>query len=163
MPVSKVNFGSQTLIDLTSDTVTEDTLLMGTTAHDAAGNSIVGTFKEFVKLWENSDITANFAPQTITLDLSTYQFVMVGFKYSKATADRGTTAVIVRVGDNLLGVASMIGSLAPSVATDMVRRAFDVSASGINFNAGYRKTTTSTSTTAANNQYLIPMYIYGIR
>ena len=43
MAVSKVIYGSQTLIDLTSDTVTEDTLLMGTTAHDAAGNSIVGT------------------------------------------------------------------------------------------------------------------------
>lgn len=43
MPVNKVVFGGQTLIDLTGDTVTPDTLAVGATAHDKTGASIVGT------------------------------------------------------------------------------------------------------------------------
>lgn len=43
MGVSKVNFGGDTLIDLTNDSVTADTLVKGTTAHNAAGEQVVGT------------------------------------------------------------------------------------------------------------------------
>jgi hypothetical protein len=42
-PVNKVVLGNQTLMDLTSDTVTPETLALGTTAHDASGAPIVGT------------------------------------------------------------------------------------------------------------------------
>jgi hypothetical protein len=41
--VSKVIFGGQTLIDLTSDTVTADKLLSGYTAHGADGETITGS------------------------------------------------------------------------------------------------------------------------
>lgn len=40
---NKVVYGAKVLIDLTSDTVTADTLLEGTTAHDASGKKITGT------------------------------------------------------------------------------------------------------------------------
>ena len=43
MAVNKVIFDGQTLVDLTSDTVTSDKLAQGFTAHDASGASIVGT------------------------------------------------------------------------------------------------------------------------
>ena len=43
MPVNKVVFGDRTLIDLTGDTVTPDTLAVGATAHDKTGAPIVGT------------------------------------------------------------------------------------------------------------------------
>lgn len=43
MAVSKVVYGNQTLIDLTGDTVTADTLLAGTTAHSKAGVQLTGT------------------------------------------------------------------------------------------------------------------------
>lgn len=46
MAVNKVDFGDNTLIDLTEDTVTPETLAQGTTAHDASGNKIVGAMKE---------------------------------------------------------------------------------------------------------------------
>ena len=42
MDINKVIFGSQTLIDLTGDTVSEDTLLSGQTAHDKSGAVITG-------------------------------------------------------------------------------------------------------------------------
>lgn len=44
MAISKVNYGDTTLMDLTGDTVTSDTLLEGVTAHNAAGVQITGTF-----------------------------------------------------------------------------------------------------------------------
>lgn len=43
MAVNKVTYGGETLIDLTGDTVTADTLAEGVTAHDASGAEIVGT------------------------------------------------------------------------------------------------------------------------
>lgn len=42
MAINKVEYGGNTLIDLTSDTVTPDTLLEGVTAHNAAGELITG-------------------------------------------------------------------------------------------------------------------------
>lgn len=41
--INKVVLGSETLLDLTSDTVTPSTLMQGYTAHDASGAAIVGT------------------------------------------------------------------------------------------------------------------------
>ncbi len=45
MPVSKVVLNDETMIDLTSDTITSDALIEGVTAHDAAGNAITGTLQ----------------------------------------------------------------------------------------------------------------------
>lgn len=42
MAVNKVEVNGEVKLDLTQDTVTEDTLLQGATAHDAAGNTIEG-------------------------------------------------------------------------------------------------------------------------
>lgn len=43
MAINKVEYGGKTLIDLTEDTVTPETLVEGETAHDASGNRITGT------------------------------------------------------------------------------------------------------------------------
>lgn len=43
MGVSKIVYGGQTLIDLTSDTITKDKLLKDYTAHGKDGEAIVGT------------------------------------------------------------------------------------------------------------------------
>lgn len=45
MPVNKVVFHDETLIDLTSDTVTPETLKKGYKAHAADGSTIVGVFE----------------------------------------------------------------------------------------------------------------------
>ena len=44
MAVNKVVLGSETLLDLTGDTVTRDTLLAGRSAHNAAGEQIEGEY-----------------------------------------------------------------------------------------------------------------------
>ena len=43
MAVNKVVYGHNVLVDLTADTVTPDTMLVGATAHNAAGEKITGT------------------------------------------------------------------------------------------------------------------------
>ena len=43
MAVNKVIYNGETLVDLTGDTVTPDSLLVGATAHDASGRAITGT------------------------------------------------------------------------------------------------------------------------
>lgn len=43
MGVSKVNFGGDTLIDLTNDSVDAASLLKGKTAHNKAGDKVDGT------------------------------------------------------------------------------------------------------------------------
>lgn len=45
MAYNKVIYNNSTLIDLTSDTVTADTLAEGVTAHDKSGAVITGTMK----------------------------------------------------------------------------------------------------------------------
>jgi hypothetical protein len=45
MAVNKVVYGGKTVIDLTADTVTSDTLAKGTTAHNAKGEQITGTME----------------------------------------------------------------------------------------------------------------------
>ena len=43
MAINKVIYGGETLIDLTSDTVTADKMLTGYTAHDKSGTPVTGT------------------------------------------------------------------------------------------------------------------------
>ncbi len=43
MAVNKIVFGSETLLDLTADTISADKLASGITAHDKSGASITGT------------------------------------------------------------------------------------------------------------------------
>lgn len=57
MPVNKVDLANgENLIDLTNDTVTPETLASGATAHNAAGEQIVGTFTPNVNAGTATDI-----------------------------------------------------------------------------------------------------------
>lgn len=58
MAINKVIYGGETLIDLTSDTVTADKMLSGYKAHDKTGASITGTCTYDV---DSSDATAAVA------------------------------------------------------------------------------------------------------
>ena len=53
--VNKVVFGEEILIDLTSDTVTPETLLEGYTAHDKSGKPITGTATRGGRIWKDEN------------------------------------------------------------------------------------------------------------
>lgn len=44
MAVNKIVYNQDTLLDLTQDTVAPESLLAGKTAHNAAGEKIIGTY-----------------------------------------------------------------------------------------------------------------------
>ena len=58
MAISKVVYDGSTLIDLTSDSVNASNLSKGTTAHNAAGEQIIGTFEQAQSDWNQNDETA---------------------------------------------------------------------------------------------------------
>ena len=58
MAISKVVYDGNTLIDLTSDSVNASNLSKGITAHNAAGEQIVGTFEQVQSDWNQNDETA---------------------------------------------------------------------------------------------------------
>lgn len=71
MGISKVNFGGDTLIDLTNDSVTAGTLAKGATAHNAAGEQVVGaldvkgTFYVTVTQGDDNSATADKTPAEV--------------------------------------------------------------------------------------------------
>ena len=58
MAISKVVYDGNTLIDLTNDSVNASNLSKGTTAHNAAGEQIVGTFEQVQSDWNQNNETA---------------------------------------------------------------------------------------------------------
>ena len=94
MGVSKVNFGNQTLIDLTSDTVTAESLAEGVTAHGADGEPIRGTgtlggdkFYSIEDTASNSIDNADYIP---FYDTSGTQKTKILFSALKALIDTDT-------------------------------------------------------------------------
>ena len=63
--VSKVIYGTEVLIDLTSDTVNEGNLMSGVTAHSCEGNPITG----LAELYEGQKISPAFSVENETLIL----------------------------------------------------------------------------------------------
>lgn len=53
--VSKVVYGSRTLVDLTGDTVTPDRLASGATAHDKSGDRVTGTIRVWTKMAKDAN------------------------------------------------------------------------------------------------------------
>lgn len=68
--INKVVLGSDTVLDLTSDTVTPETLLVGTTAHNAKGETITGTLVPCtVYSAESPASTTSNSAQTFTWEI----------------------------------------------------------------------------------------------
>ena len=96
MAINKVEYGGNTLIDLTSDSVTPENLLPGVTAHDASGKKITGTFdsdKYLEKTGDASDTTVTFVQATNRANISSKEklSVIMG-KIAKFFADLKTVA-----------------------------------------------------------------------
>lgn len=100
MAYNKVIYGEDTLIDLTSDTVTTNNLLSGVVAHDKSGTRIEGTIP------------------TLTLPTSTASSAASGY-ISKAIIERSTAAQYINIpsGYNTTDAYYVINAVANGSAT----------------------------------------------
>lgn len=76
MGVNKVEYGDETLIDLTGDSVTPETLAEGVTAHDASGEPIIGTMRAL----GDNDITSDVIEDSTKLITSGGVYTALGGK-----------------------------------------------------------------------------------
>lgn len=98
MPINKVVYGNNTLIDLTNDSVSADKMLVGTTAHNKSGEVINGTIqnaeqaKPSISIDDNGLITATSTQSA--------GYVVAGTKKAtKQLSTKGSTTYIPTTSD----------------------------------------------------------------
>ena len=106
MAVNKVVYGGETVIDLTNDSVTPETLALGVTAHDKSGNAIVGTMVASTAEDLDTELTEQ---ETLIAELST-------ILDTKASGGSGgsvetCTLTIAEDGPNTMYAGSLIAEL----------------------------------------------------
>ena len=115
MAINKVEYGGNTLIDLTSDSVTPENLLSGVTAHDASGKKITGTFdsdKYLEKTGDASNTTVIFTQATNRTNIySKEKLSVIMGKIAKFFADLKTVAVTGKYSD-LSGTPGVVSKTA---------------------------------------------------
>ena len=128
-------------------------------------NSAVLHSGDKVLLWTNSNPTSSFAPQTISVDLSSYRYAIICI--SAATGSNiafgtcGKTLYPVGFDSGTTGTGSISAYPAVSSTLTTARRILRVMSTGVTFGSGATPDTTAGNFNE-NNSYGIPMYIYGI-
>lgn len=154
--INKVEYGGDTLIDLTSDTVTADTLVEGYTAHTRSGASITGTLSDATqsahglmsatdktKLDNIDEITKTISNQSIASFSDSADNVMIPSLYIRLDATQSGSGDpspsnnrpiigwnhcnVVRSGKNLLDINRPLGTPMPaSVSNETSPRVMEV-------------------------------------
>lgn len=109
-------------------------------------------------IWTNQDQSKTFIPQTISLDLTLYDFVFIESKFH-TTLDNYCCAVI-HVGRT--GSQTLNYGISSSFYTTFFERQITVNNSNIVFGSAYGKQPQAASPTI-NNDFIVPCEIYGIR
>lgn len=106
-----------------------------------------------VLLWENSNPTAEFAAQTVSLDLTDYAGVIIEFKL-KTNSTKINTRLYAKKNEN---VDSIFGAGSYNTKGDSnAARGLTVTDTGVTFAEGYSNMT-------ENNNLCIPITIYGVK
>lgn len=103
----------------------------------------------FTLLWENANKTSSFSSQTLDLGLSDYDMYLIIARYSNEIG--GTTTAFVKTGysTRLMGVG---GSASP---TESIRT--------VTYSSGALSIGSATKNGSADNNMLIPIFVYGIK
>lgn len=101
------------------------------------------------KLWTNSDPTAVFPAQTISLDLTPYTSVLIFYNYNATTPKVYSREVLMSVGGTILNFVGI-------TAGGQGGRTVTVTDTGIDFDNAHAASSTNA------NQYCIPVEIYGV-
>lgn len=110
-------------------------------------------------LWENASPTSDFAAQTISLDLSEYDRIIILMKTEPNVSNYLNS--IIEVGT--YGWGQFLVNIASAVALRLFARKITVNSDGVIFDKGYYKNVNSTSAATSSNSHVIPVKIYGIK
>lgn len=114
----------------------------------------------FALLWSNPTPTATFAPQTLALSLGDYDMYLLVARHS--TAIEGTVSVMTPTGCSArlqsIG-ASEVGSAVVDAAPVGYWTAMRTAA----YSDGSLVFTDAVFSAVVNNDYIIPLYVYGIK
>ena len=117
--------------------------------------SIVGLKTKFNLLWTNSAPASSFSSQTVEVDLSEYEFVLICCRgYRTQNANRPDQWNLIKVGQSV--PQELRSSYGMPNRTNVNRIVESTSSSGIVFGAGYGNTAGTADTSAC-----IPLYIVG--
>ncbi len=118
-----------------------------------------------VLLWNNSSPTSTFAGQDVSVSTVGYDQVQIVFMMNRTTyvcysliMDIGTPST-----DEKTYAVNTFMNFDASSALLVVRRNAEAYSSYVHFGDCKKKTTTATSAATVDNNYLIPLQIYGIR
>ena len=104
-------------------------------------------------LWTNPSPSSSFAAQTVALDLSEYNLILVQFlRATNTTSFRGTDISIV--GSASTGIIGGVDSVNSSVLS----RSYESTTNGVTFALGRANNESS-----SDSAWCIPTYIYGIK
>jgi len=123
MGISKVIFGTRTLVDLTADTVRGEKMAAGITAHDSAGERIVGSLPENGAA--DGEITSRDGAVTVPAGITAGGAVRIGAaereKIIPENIRRGVTVLgIAGEMDEAAAVAAQAKSAVPGAAEQTV-------------------------------------------
>lgn len=161
MATNKVVFGKETLIDLTSDTVTASTLVKGVTAHSASGQAITGT-ADYLPIGGGTvtgDLTVNgttalkgnltvgYGTSTCTINATNGNITAPNIVYS-VNGSKGAVTISIPVVTDTYSDTSTNGMSGKAVASAVSSK---ISASGSRgVIAGYENTGTDTIISATS-------------
>lgn len=109
-------------------------------------------------VWENASPSSAFDAQTIALDLSDADMVMIEFR----TTASGSARAFVFAHKDTRVVLGQMTNISNTVAMQFASRAAEVAANGIAFETGYYKAITSSTATESTSR-AIPTRIYAIK
>jgi hypothetical protein len=109
-------------------------------------------------LWENASPTSSFLAQNVSLDLNSFDMVLVTTKYN--TGAYYVDMTLVKIGSQAI-IRQFASANAKS--TTYASRNVTVSKNSVNFTSGYAKSIAGTTAGTENNGVAIPVRIYGIK
>lgn len=126
MAINKIIYGNQTLVDLTEDTVTPETLLEGYTAHKADGTQITGTasgggqISELILYDRGTSNLGEVQKSSMSTYLATFESDGIRFNnYSTASSDF-ITKTFIDISD--WEILRVYGALAGDETNDTYKR-----------------------------------------
>jgi hypothetical protein len=109
----------------------------------------------FIVKWTNPDITASFAAQTISVDLSAYEYVMLTYLLS-TTTPRAMPAILAKVSETSQAMMTI------TTTTNTYRSVTAITTSGVTFTDATLVSTYGASG-APENTRCIPYQIIGMK